>query len=207
MIQLYTWKTPNGHKASIALEELSLPYAVHAVDISSDQQSDPDYLALNPNNKIPTIVDETGTGRQVVFETGAILLYLADRQGALIAGEGDQREEALQWLFWASSGLAPMIGQWSYFAVRAKAPVPEAVDRFTKEAARLWGVLERRLDGRSFVAGGYGVADIAAFTWTAAVLPVFREKAPDALGPTPNIDRWLADIGARPAIQRGLQVP
>ena len=207
MIQLYTWKTPNGHKASIALEELGLPYEVRAVDISSDQQFDPDYLALNPTGKIPTLVDETGTGRQVVFETGAILLYLAGRQGALIAKDGPQREEAMQWLFWASSGLAPMIGQWNYFAVRAETPVPQAIDRFTKESARLWDALEHRLDGRAYVAGDYGVADIAAFTWTAAVLPVFREKAPDGLGPTPNIDRWLADIGARPAVKRGLQVP
>ena len=208
MIQLYTWKTPNGHKASIVLEELGLAYQVHPVDISADEQFDPAYLALNPNNKIPTLVDQTGAASpRVLFETGAILLYLADLKGALIADRGPARDEALAWLFWATSGLAPMAGQWSYFAVRAQAPVPEAIERFTKEFARLLHVLERRLSEAPYLAGDYGIADIAAFTWTAATLPKFREKAPDALGPTPNIDRWLDEIGTRPAVRRGLEVP
>jgi len=208
MIQLYTWKTPNGHKASIALEELGLPYTTHPVDISANEQFAADYLELNPNNKIPTIVDETGVdGRQAVFETGAILLYLADKQHALIARDGRRRQQALEWLFWSTSGLAPMLGQWGSFAVRAKTPVPEAIDHFTKEAARLFGVLERRLEGHTYLAGDYSIADISAYTWTAAVLPRFRTRSPDALGPTPKIDRWLAEIGARPAVQRGLRVP
>jgi GST-like protein len=208
MIELYTWKTPNGRKASIALEELGLAYAVHPVDISAAQQFDPDYLDLNPNNKIPTIVDEAGVdGRQVVFETGAILLYLADKCDALIPRSGPRRQEVVEWLFWSCSGLAPMLGQWSYFAVRAPMRTPEAIDRFTKEATRLFGVLERRLGEGSYLAGDYSVADISAFTWTTAVLPVFRDKAADAMGTTPNIERWLGEVGARPAVQRGLKGP
>ena len=209
MIELHTWKTPNGRKISILLEELGLPYTVHPVNIGADEQFDPAYLQLNPNNKIPTVVIEDGVdGRRVVFETGAILLTLADREGKLIAPSGPRRGEALEWLFWTCSGLSPMLGQWNYFAVRAKDRTPAAVDRFTEEAARLFRVLEGRLGAGAFLAGDYGIADISAYTWTAAILPLFRQHAPEgALGPTPHIDRWLEEIGARPAVKRGLAIP
>ena len=209
MIELHTWKTPNGRKISVLLEELGLPYAVHPVDISQDEQFDPEFLRLSPNNKIPAIVQEDGVdGRRTLFETGAILLALADEHGALVAKSGPRRDQALEWLFWTCSGLNPMLGQWNAFAVRADTPNPGAIDKFTGEAARLFGVLERRLGAESFLAGEYGIADISAFTWVVAILPKFREIAPaGALDPTPNIDRWLEEIGARPAVKRGLQVP
>ena len=209
MIELHTWKTPNGRKISILLEELGLAYSVHPVDISKNEQFDPAFLKLSPNNKIPAIVQEDGVdGRRTLFETGAILLSLADEYGALIAKSGPARDRAVEWLFWTCSSLAPMLGQWVAFAVRAQTPNPGAIDKFTTEAARLMSVLERRLGEVSFLAGDYGIADISAFAWAVAGLPLFRDKAPaDALGPTPNMERWLAEIGARPAVKRGLQVP
>lgn len=207
MITLYTWKTPNGRKASIALEELELPYRVVAVDIGRGEQHDPAYLRLNPNNKIPTLVDEEGVdGRTVVFETGAVLTYLADKTGRLLPHGGRRRAEALGWLFWTVAGLAPMLGQWNAWS-RADPPNPAAFEKFTGEAVRLFGVLERRLQEGDFLAGDYGVADISAFTWTQAMLPKVREHAGEALGPTPATDRWLEEIAARPAVKRGLAVP
>lgn len=209
MIELYTWKTPNGRKISILLEELGLPYTVRPVNLGENQQFDPAYLQINPNNKIPAVVIEDGVdGRRVLFETGAILLTLADREGRLLAGSGPRRDEALSWLLWTCSSLAPMLGQWNYFAVRASERTPAAVDRFTEEAARLLRVLEGRLAEASFLAVDYGIADISAYTWTAAILPLFRQHAPEgALGATPSIDRWLGEIGARPAVKRGIAIP
>lgn len=208
MITLYTWKTPNGRKISTALEELELPYKVVALDISTGAQHDPAYLQLNPNNKIPTVVDEEGVdGRTVVFETGAILQYLAVKAGRLLPPPGPARAVALSWLTWTVSSLSPMLGRWSGFS-RMDPPDPAGLEVFAKEAERLFGVLERRLGEAPFLAGAdYGIADISAYTWTAAVLPQFRKAAGDRLGPTPNIDRWLEEIGARPAVRRGMAVP
>ena len=209
MIHLHTWKTPNGRKAAIMLEETGLPYAVHPVNIGEDEQFDPAFLSLAPNNKIPAIVDEEGVdGRLTLFETGAILNYLAAKAQMLRPHGGQAALDCQAWLFWSCTGLSPMLGQWNYFAVRAKEKTPAAVERFTTEAARLFGVLEARLAEGPFLAGGdYSIADISTFAWTQPVLPKFREVAPDALGPTPNVDRWLEETGARPAVKRGLQVP
>jgi GSH-dependent disulfide-bond oxidoreductase len=208
MITLYTWTTPNGRKASIMLEETETPYTAVPVNIGKDEQFAPDFLAISPNNKIPAIVDEDGVDRRrTVFETAAILTYLAEKTGMLLPTHGRGRVETLEWLAWSISGLAPMLGQWNYFARRAPEPVPAAIDRFTAEAARLLGVLERRLGQHAYLAGDYSIADISTYTWTAAVLPAFREAAPQALAPTPHIDRWLSQIAARPAVQRGKQVP
>ena len=208
MIHLHTWKTPNGRKASIMLEETGLPYAVHPVDLSKGEQKSPAFLEISPNGKIPAIVDEEGVdGRVTLFETGAILNHLADKAGMLKPRGGQAALDGQAWLFWTVSGLAPTLGQWGAFT-RAEEKTPAAIDKFTKEAVRLFGVLERRLEGRPFLTGGdYAIADISAFTWTNAVLPRFREAAPDALDPTPNIDRWLEEIGARPAVKRGLAIP
>ena len=208
MITLYTWTTPNGRKASIMLEETGLSYAAVPVNIGKDEQFAPDFLALSPNNKIPAIVDEEGVDRrQSVFETAAILTYLAEKTGMLLPTHGPRRVETLEWLAWSVSGLAPMLGQWNYFARRAPEPVPAAIDRFTQEVARLFGVLERRLSQGVYLAGDYSIADISTYTWTAAVVHAFQKHAPDALGPTPHIERWLAEIAARPAVQRGMAVP
>ena len=208
MITLYTWKTPNGRKVSVALEELGLPYAVVPVDISTGAQHDPAYLQLNPNNKIPTLVDEDGVdGRVVVFETGAILQHLAERTGRLLPRAGQARADALGWLTWTVGSLAPMLGRWNGFK-RMDPPDPAGLEVFTAEAVRLFGVLERRLGEGPFLAGAdYGVADISAWTWVSAILPRLREDAGDRLGPTPNVDRWVEEIGARPAVKRGMAVP
>jgi GSH-dependent disulfide-bond oxidoreductase len=207
MITLYTWGTPNGRKASIMLEETGLPYRVQPVNIGAQEQFDPAYLAINPNNKIPAIVDETGDGeRQMVFETGAILIHLAEKAGKLLAPGGPRRAEQLAWLFWGSAGLAPMLGQWNYFARRAPEPIPAATARFEDEAVRLLKVLEKRLSEAEHLAGDYSIADIGAFTWTNALIAPLQERT-EKLGPTPSIDRWLAAINARPAVQRGLKVP
>ena len=208
MITLYTWKTPNGRKISIALEELGLPYTVVPVDLSTGAQRDPAYLQLNPNNKIPTIIEEDGVdGRIVVFETGAILQFLAEKTGQLLPREGQARADALGWLTWTVSSLAPMLGRWNGFK-RMDPPNPAGLKVFAEEAVRLFGVMERRLTERPFLTGAdYGVADISGWTWASAILPKLREDVGDQLGPTPHLDRWIEEIGARPAVKRGMAVP
>jgi GST-like protein len=208
MLTLYTWTTPNGRKASIMLEEIGARYAVTPVNIGKDEQFDPDFLAISPNNKIPAIVDAPEDGaKRTVFETGAILIYLAEKSGQLLPPDGPARDKTLEWLFWATSGLAPMLGQWNYFARRAEEKTPTAVDRFTKECVRLFHVLEKRLAETPFLASAYSIADIGAFTWADAVLPKLRGDAAKQLGDTPSIDRWLTAINARPAVMRGLKIP
>ena len=208
MITLYTWTTPNGRKASIMLEETGLSYVARPVNIGQNEQFAPAFLAISPNNKIPAIVDEEGVDRrQTVFETAAILTYLAEKTGQLLPAHGPRRIEAQEWLAWSISGLAPMLGQWNYFARRAEVKTPAAIERFTAEAARLFGVLETRLSQATYLAHDYSIADISTYTWTAAVLPAFREHAAGALEPTPHITRWMSEIAARPAVQRGMLVP
>lgn len=207
MITLYTWATPNGRKASIMLEEIGERYEVKTVDISRNEQFDPAFLAMSPNNKIPAIADQDGEEVRTVFETAAILIYLAEKSGKLLPVKGVARDSALEWLVWSVAGLGPMLGQWNYFARRAPEPVPAAVERFTGEAVRLFKVLEGRLDEAGYVAGDYGIADISAFTWTKAVLGPLREMAGERLGATPQIDRWLLQIESRPAVRRGMAVP
>lgn len=207
MITLYTWATPNGRKASIMLEEIGERYEVKTVDISRNEQFDPAFLAMSPNNKIPAIADQDGEEVRTVFETAAILIYLAEKSGKLLPVKGVARDSALEWLVWSVAGLGPMLGQWNYFARRAPEPVPAAVERFTGEAVRLFKVLEGRLDEAGYLAGDYGIADISAFTWTKAVLGPLREMAGERLGATPQIDRWLLQIESRPAVRRGMAVP
>jgi GST-like protein len=207
MITLYTWTTPNGRKASIMLEEIGADYTVKPVDISKNEQFDPAFLSLSPNNKIPAIVDHDGEGgERVVFETGAILTYLAEKSGRFLAPSDRRRDEGLEWLFWSSSSLSPILGQWSYFVLRAPEKVPAAMERFTNEAVRLFGVLEKRLAAEPYLAREYSVADIATFTWVKAIGPKLKEHASD-LGETPSVNRWLREIEARPAVQRGMAVP
>jgi GST-like protein len=209
MITLYTWTTPNGRKISIALEELGLPYIVKPVNIGKDEQFTPEFLAVGPNNKIPAVVDEEGVDRSTrVFETAAILIYLAEKTGRLLPAHGAARAETLEWLIWTVAGLAPMFGQWNYFANRAAEKTPAAIARFTDEAVRLVGVLEGRLSRSLYLGGGeYSVADISGYTWTQAVLEKLKQHAGEALAPTPHIDRWLEEVAARPAVQRGMRVP
>ena len=206
MIDLYTWTTPNGRKASVALEELQLPYRVHAIDLSKGEQLTPAYLAINPNNKIPAIVDQDGPGGAplTLFESGAILIYLAERTGKLLPTDARGRAEVIQWVMFQMGGLGPMFGQLSHFGRFAKEKVPYAIQRYTDEGKRLLGVLERELSGREYLARtGYSIADIASYPWVKAM----QEYFPDLFEGREQVRRWLERVGARPAVQRGMAVP
>lgn len=203
MIRVYGWTTPNGFKIPIMLEEVGLPYTVVSVDIGKGEQFAPDFLALSPNNKIPAIVDEDNG--QTLFESGAILTYLADKTGRLLAPDGPARWAATQWLHWQIGGLGPMLGQLGFYAVRSEEKAPLAIARFTEEAERLLGVLEQRLATSAYMAGDdYSIADIAAFPWMRATRTMLKGPLANALATSPATDRWLAAIEARPAVGRGL---
>ncbi|HJQ64288.1 MAG TPA: glutathione S-transferase N-terminal domain-containing protein [Burkholderiales bacterium] len=204
MIDLYTWTTPNGRKISIMLEELGLPYRVHAIDIGKGDQFKPEYVALNPNSKIPTIVDpEAPDGSPLgMMESGAILIYLAERTGRLLPGSGRARYAALEWLMFQMGGVGPMFGQVHHFLRAAKEPVPYAIERYTKETRRLYGVLNARLERQEYLADGYSIADIANYPWVAR-----HEWHKTDLNDFPHVKRWFDAISARPAVQRGMKVP
>ncbi len=205
MITLHTWSTPNGYKISIALEELGLAYSVNAIDITRGEQFAPEFLALNPNNKIPAIVDEDGPDGEpvTVFESGAILLYLADKTGSLMPTKARERLEAMQWLMLQMGSVGPMLGQAHHFLRFAPDIIPYAIERYSREAARLYGVLNTRLSGREWLVGSaYSVADIATFPWIAR-----HEWQGIDLARYPEVKRWFDAIAARPAVQRGLAVP
>jgi GST-like protein len=204
MIDLYTWPTPNGRKISIMLEEIALPYEVIKVDITNGDQFKPDYLRLNPNGKIPTIIDHEGPGggEMAIFESGAILLYLAEKTGSLLSAEAVTRITTIEWLMFQMSGLGPMLGQAHHFRRFAAERVPYAIERFQTETARLYGVLEQRLGEAEYLAGAYSIADIASYPWIAR-----HEWQGIALEGYPNVGRWFGAISARPAVQRGMKVP
>lgn len=205
MIDLYTWPTPNGHKASIMLEETGLDYRVHAVDIANGEQFAPEYEAINPNAKIPAILDSDGPGGGpfAVFESGAILIYLAEKTGQLLSLDPRQRSQALQWLMFQVGGIGPMFGQAQHFRRFAPRPLPYAIERYSNEAQRLYRVLDKRLGISEYLAeGGYSIADIAAYPWV-----VRSEWQGISIDGYPNVGRWVDVIGQRPAVQRGMQVP
>jgi GST-like protein len=205
VIELYTWGTPNGQKASIMLEECGLPYNVHAIDISRGAQRDPAFLAINPNGKIPAIVDVQGSNRTTIFESGAILIYLAEKVGRFLPPSGSDRSDALAWTFWQVGGLGPMLGQWLHFQRAAPEPLPYAIDRYRRETERLVDVLNGRLTGREYLAGAYSIADIAVYPWAAAAQ---RFLSAELEPPTfANVNRWLGVVGARPAVAAGLSIP
>lgn len=204
MIDLYSWPTPNGYKVSIMLEECGLDYRAHGVDIGAGAQFDPDFLRISPNNKIPAIVDHDGpAGRPIsLFESGAILLYLAEKTGRFLPEDPEGRWSALQWLFWQMGGLGPMLGQAHHFRSYAPEQVSYAVDRYTNEARRLYNVLDRRLGEAEWLAGdSYSIADMAAFPWTRSYA-----RQGQNLADFPNVERWFAANNDRPAVQRGLEV-
>ncbi len=205
MITLHTWSTPNGYQVSIALEELGLDYSVNPIDITRGEQFAPEFLALNPNNKIPAIVDEHGPDGEpvTVFESGAILLYLADKTGSLMPTKARERLEAMQWLMLQMGSVGPMLGQAHHFLRFAPDIIPYAIERYSKEAARLYSVLNTRLGGRDWLVGSaYSIADIATFPWIAR-----HEWQGIDLARYPEVKRWFDAIAARPAVQRGLAVP
>ncbi len=205
MIKLYTWSTPNGRKASIALEELELPYEVETINIGKGEQFQPHFLEVSPNNRIPAIVDPEGPEGEPValFESGAILLYLAEKTGKLMPTDPAARRNAHQWLMWQMGGFGPMLGQAHHFLRFAPEDLPYAKERYKKEAARLYGVLDGRLADAPYLAGDdYSVADIATFPWAA------RHPWQEIdLADYPNVKRWYDAIEARPAVQRGMAVP
>jgi len=200
VIDLYTWTTPNGRKISIALEELGLPYTAHPVDIGKGEQFKPDFLAISPNNKIPAIVDRDAG--LALMESGAILLYLAEKTGRLLPGGLEPRLRAIEWLMWQMGGVGPMFGQVHHFVKYNKGKAPYAEERFLAEAHRLYGVLDRRLAGREFVADTYSIADIAIWPWVSR----YEWQTVD-LNRYPNVKRWYLAIAARPAVQKGYHVP
>ena len=203
MIELHYAPTPNGHKIAIALEELGLDYEVHRVNIGEGDQFKPEFLAFSPNNRIPAIIDRGDEGDEpvTVFESGAILFYLAEKTGRLMPASGDGRKTVMEWLMWQMGGFGPMLGQAHHFNFYAKDKIGYAMDRYSNEANRLYGVLDRRLQGRDFVAGDYSIADIAIFPWTRTY-----ERQNVAIGDYPNVVRWRKAIFDRPAVQRGMKV-
>ena len=204
MIDLYYWTTPNGHKITIFLEEAGLPYRMVPVNISRGEQFKPEFLRISPNNRIPAIVDDapaTG-GRPVsVFESGAILQYLAEKTGKFLPKDLHGRVEVMQWLFWQMGGLGPMAGQNHHFGQYAPEKVPYAIERYAKETNRLYGVLDKRLADRDFVAGDYSIADMASYPW---IVPYERQG--QKLDDFPNLKRWFETIRARPAVMRAYEL-
>ncbi len=209
MITLYTWATPNGRKISIMLEECGLPYGVKPINIGKDEQFAPDFLKVSPNNKIPAIVDDEAPGGALsLFESGAILTYLAEKTGRFLAPSGPERWHALEWLHWQIGGLGPMLGQLGFFAVRSQEKAPLAIKRFTDEAGRLLAVMDRRLAGVPYLAGAdYSIADIACYAWTLAATTFLKDPLGASLETIPHVHAWLASVGAREAVKRGMTVP
>ncbi len=204
MIDLYTWSTPNGRKVSIMLEELALPYRVHAVNIGKGDQFKAEFVAINPNSKIPAIVDSEGPdGKPMsLMESGAILVYLSGKTGKLLPESVRGRYEALQWLMFQMGGVGPMFGQVHHFLRSAKEPVPYGIERYTTETRRLYGVLDARLAQQKYLAGEYSIADIATYPWVAR-----HEWHKTRLEDYPQVKRWFDAISQRPAVQRGMRVP
>jgi GSH-dependent disulfide-bond oxidoreductase len=205
MIELYTWKTSNGRKASIMLEECGLPYNVHPIDITKDEQFRPEFVRINPNSKIPAIVDTEGPGGKPyrVFESGAILMYLAEKTGKFMPRDMAGRYEVIQWLMFQMGGVGPIFGQVHHFLRAAKEKVPYGIERYGKEARRLYGVLNARLAENDYLAGPeVSIADFATLPW------VFRHDWQEIdLAAYPNVKRWYDRMMARPALQRGMDVP
>ncbi|MBK1688523.1 glutathione binding-like protein [Rubrivivax gelatinosus] len=204
MIEVYSWATPNGHKVHVMLEECGLPYRVHAVDIGAGEQFTPEFLAISPNNKIPAIVDPDGPDGQPIslFESGAILLYLAGKTGRFLPESVRGRYETLEWLMFQMGGVGPMLGQAHHFRIYAPEKIDYAVDRYTHEAKRLYGVMNRKLARTRYIAGDeYTIADIAIFPW----LRSWKNQGID-WNDYPHLKGWFDEIAARPAVQRGCEV-
>ena len=202
MIDAYSWRTSNGRKLHIMLEELGLEYRVHPIDIRKGHQFEPDFLKISPNNKIPAIVDQDGPGGKpyAVFESGAILMYLAEKTGKLMPQDVERRYVVIQWLMFQMGGIGPMLGQANHF--RGQAPDNEyGVRRYTNEAGRLYGVVNKRLENHEYLADEYSIADIACYPWLQGY-----EKQGQDLNDLPHVKRWFEAVTARPGVQRGLQV-
>ncbi len=203
MFDLHYWPTPNGHKITIFLEEAGLPYEIKPVDISAGDQFKPEFLAFSPNNRMPAIIDRApadGGAPITVFESGAILVYLAEKTGRYIGDGLRRRKTALEWVFWQMGGLGPMAGQNHHFVQYAPERIPYAIERYVNETNRLYGVLDRRLDGRDWIAGHYSIADMASYPW---IVPWKRQQ--QDLDQFPNLKRWFEAMRARPAVVRAYE--
>lgn len=208
MIDLYTWTTPNGRKVSIMLEETGLPYRVHPVNLPEGEQRNESFRAINPNQRIPAIVDhDLGGTPLTVFESGAILIYLAEKTNQFLPTEVRSRSRAMQWLMFQMSGIGPMLGQANHFASQASEKIPYAIQRYFDESLRLIQVIDHRLSEHDYLAGDYSIADMATYPWVAAAWPVFKSLPPERSGPMEHVGRWLERVGEREAVQRGMKVP
>ena len=200
MIDLYSFTTPNGRKASVMLEEVGLPYNVHKIDITKNDQFTPEFVAINPNSKIPAIIDqETGI---TVFESGAILIYLAEKTGKLLPSDQKGRFQVIEWLMLQMGSVGPMFGQLNHFKKYAPEKIPYAIERYEKETLRLYGVLNRQLSDNEFICGEYSIADIATYPWVA-----IYDLQGLTLNNHPHLKRWVEAMQNRPAVQKGMQVP
>lgn len=202
MIDLYFWSTPNGWKVSVMLEECGLDYEVHAIHIGKGDQFKPEFMAISPNNRIPAIVDRDAPGGELaIFESGAILVYLAEKSGSFLPSDLHRRYDVMQWLFWQVGGLGPMAGQLGHFKNYSEVQIEYAIDRYGNEYDRLLGVMEHRLSDRPYLAGEYSIADIAAWPWVRS-----HERLGQSLDQFQNLKNWFDTIGARPAVQKGVEL-
>jgi GST-like protein len=203
MIDVYYWPTPNGHKVTIFLEETGTPYKVVPINIRKGEQFEPAFLKISPNNRMPAIVDSEGPGGTPIsiFESGAILLYLAEKTGKLMPAETRARYKVIEWLMFQMAGIGPMMGQAGHFKNAAPEKLPYAIERYTNESRRLFGVMDRRLGESEYLGGDYSIADIACYPWVRGA-----QREPEQLEPLPHLRRWLDALGNRPAVKRGLAV-
>ena len=201
MIDFYTYTTPNGRKPAILLEELELPYTIHKVDIGKGEQFSPEFVAINPNSKIPAIVDRDTD--LAVFESGAILIYLAEKTGKLLPTDVANRARTIEWLMFQMGGVGPMFGQLGHFRNAAPESIPYAISRYETETLRLLGVLDRQLANHTYLAGDYSIADIATYPWVAATTTPYMGLSLEAF---PNVQRWVETLQARPAVQTGMAI-
>jgi GST-like protein len=205
MIDLYTWTTPNGRKPAIMLEECGLEYSVHPVNIRDGDQFKPEFVKICPNSKIPAIVDRDADVS--IFESGAILVHLAEKTGKLLPSKDPGRAKVLEWLFWQMANVGPMFGQAGHFNNAAPEKIPYAIERYVGESARLIKLLDNQLAQTEYMAGAYSIADIATYPWLVVGFPAIKAAKPDVVGEGANVARWIAAVGARPAVKKGMQVP
>jgi len=205
MIDLYTWTTPNGRKVSVMLEECGLEYSVHPINIGKREQFTPEFIKICPNSKIPAIVDrDSGLS---IFESGAILVHLAEKTGKFLPTKEPARAKVLEWLFWQMANVGPMFGQVNHFANQAPEKIPYAIDRYLTESARLIKVLDDQLGRTEYCAGDYSIADMANYPWVGVGFNLLKAAKPDVVGEGANVARWISAIGARPAVKKGMEVP
>jgi GSH-dependent disulfide-bond oxidoreductase len=205
MIDLYTWTTPNGRKPAIMLEECGLEYSVHPVNIREGDQFKPEFVKICPNSKIPAIVDRDADVS--IFESGAILVHLAEKTGKLLPSKDPGRAKVLEWLFWQMANVGPMFGQAGHFTNAAPEKIPYAIERYASESARLIKLLDNQLAQTEYMAGAYSIADIATYPWLVVGFPAIKAAKPDVVGEGANVARWIAAVGARPAVKKGMEVP